>query len=566
MIEPYIKRFIDKIKILDEKTPEQIENRVEFFDEFNCLFNVVEHWVPIAFFVDEFGSWMRSTLFPVSKINALKQQLPDFDLGRLPSLAYWQCGYGNSDCYIEPFFSKDGETFETAEIKLFFERHYHGRPRGDESYIEFSQLVTHLFDLHYVSAKSAYCVIDEAGDEVGKIRIIKNQNVTLILFDDNLLSELLDLGKWVLVRYFEFKVKNNEEVRSLGEPREEPGFYCSDNIKYKIITFSEGEQTNYLEYRGACILSSEDIKNNLGAEAGKKPEYASFIVQDMKNQKILNEYSLHPKNFANYYTESDLPWETSPIFFRAEVLDKYKNDPDKYILEERAIQCRGGWYLQSYDVNDFNQVHTYAVYLRNLPYQEQLYWKSFNERPKSGLSERAWKTDFEGEYFSSSPLDRLKKALEHLGSIKIDNKPIWMPKGGSWENAAKGLFYVNNENANEWHNFILCLSNVITEGLQQSVLKKIAAKYGYDKDNINHIELRSLGLINFILQKSKNEAYLQTTYEVLKDLQKTRGEGKAHGTWKRPEGSLIEDAKQRLEQVIRAIESLVEIFQKLLSN
>ncbi|WP_446808486.1 hypothetical protein ACH50O_14495 [Methylomonas sp. 2BW1-5-20] len=91
---------------------------------------------------------------------------------------------------------------------------------------------------------------------------------------------------------------------------------------------------------------------------------------------------------------SDLPFATSPAFFRPEVLLKYKADPDKYQIESRSIHCRGGWFLKSFDINEAGQVHAYLCDLSHLPYAEQLYWKSFNEPPKAGISTRAYRSDF----------------------------------------------------------------------------------------------------------------------------------------------------------------------------
>lgn len=108
-----------------------------------------------------------------------------------------------------------------------------------------------------------------------------------------------------------------------------------------------------------------------------------------------------------------MPYETSPIFFKAEILDKYKNNPDKYELQERTISCRGGWSLQTYDINKYNQVHTYAVYLARLPYKEQLHWLQYNEEPKGEISERAFQTDFAAQYSKASPLQQLKRSLKN---------------------------------------------------------------------------------------------------------------------------------------------------------
>ena len=89
-------------------------------------------------------------------------------------------------------------------------------------------------------------------------------------------------------------------------------------------------------------------------------QYAAFTAVDWKNN-VICEISCAPGATSNYFTRSDLPFEMSPVFFRPEVLLKYKADSDKYRLAGRSISCRGGWSLQTYDINDAGQVHTYLV-------------------------------------------------------------------------------------------------------------------------------------------------------------------------------------------------------------
>ena len=200
-----------------------------------------------------------------------------------------------------------------------------------------------------------------------------------------------------------------------------------------------------------------------------------------------------------------MPFETSPIFFQAEVLDEYKNNPDKYELKERTIQCRGGWYLQSYDINKYNQVHTYAVYLGRLPYKEQLRWLRYNEKPKGKISKRAFQTDFLGKFPEESKFEQLKKALKKLETLKIgkDGHTVWSPKGGNWKTATKQLYPVNTENSNQWHDFIIALNNTTNEGFQKKPLKKIAEKFGFNKISKEEQKKKgTLGLIKFILISS----------------------------------------------------------------
>ena len=110
-----------------------------------------------------------------------------------------------------------------------------------------------------------------------------------------------------------------------------------------------------------------------------------------------------------------MPWKISPTFFRPEVLQKYKADPEKYTIDGRSINCRGAWYLTTYDINEAGQVHSYIGYLAQLPYEEQLYWRSFNEWPKGNISKRAFQTDILGEFSKEDdPLAELKRQVEVL--------------------------------------------------------------------------------------------------------------------------------------------------------
>ena len=241
-------------------------------------------------------------------------------------------------------------------------------------------------------------------------------------------------------------------------------------------------------------------------------------------------------------------------------MDKYKNNPDKYDLDEWSITCRGGWHLETYHINEHNQVHTYAIYLSYLPYKEQLHWKQHNEEPKGPISQQAFKADFEGNWSDElSQLEELKLVLENLSNITVSGDiEIWKPKGGHWETAFRGLHIVKTENSNQWHDFIIALANATIEGFQAKSLRKIAKYFGNPDE-----ELRTLGLIKFILKTTSNENAIADTYEVLNDIQIKRGKGKAHGNWTIPDGSLIEDAQNILAKVITALKLLTAFFKSL---
>lgn len=525
------------------------------------IFSDFDGWLVLYCSTKKFpgGYWLYPMLFPSIKIDDLKEKLPEFSIDG-PSAAYGHVMCGDNH-WIEPSWG-NFEDFKTSEIPIFFYRQYYGRQKGKENYYEFNQIVTHPLDLHWSEKHNSYCRIDDQGDEVEIIKIISHSDVSLVLIRKRSLEKLLYLGKWVLVRYLSFTRFNTEWpnyefcATEIYEPKEYEG-------KFEIRNCNN----EYVEFRGAEIFRPKTPSEKLLSwrisdnEEVEEKKYAEFIVQDWKNDKILKHYSIDPNNFSNYFTESDLPFETSPIFFKAEVLDKYKNNPDKYELKERTISCRGGWYLQTYDINQYNQVHTYAVYLARLPYKEQLHWLQYNEEPKGTISKRSFQTDFEAKFPDEIPLlQQLKNCLEEIGNTRIGPEKIciWAPKGGSWEAASKGLHYVNSENANQWHDFIIALANVTNEGFLKKPLSKIAAELG-NEDN----QLGPLGLLKFILKASNNEDKIPKIHGVLNDLQLKRGKGKAHGTWETPEGSLIEESTKRLQDVIHSLMELKKVIESL---
>jgi hypothetical protein len=163
----------------------------------------------------------------------------------------------------------------------------------------------------------------------------------------------------------------------------------------------------------------------------------------------------------------------SPAFFNAEVLHRYKADPEKYDLDDRSIHCRGTWSLQTFDINSVGQVHTYLRYLGMLPYKEQVYWQSFNEWPKGPLSARAIATDFKGDFFYGyDPLNTLKRTVLQLD----EKKPSWwQPRS---EELRKAVHNPATGSAAEWGDEILALDHLINEGFRLKELRALAKELG----------------------------------------------------------------------------------------
>jgi hypothetical protein len=135
-------------------------------------------------------------------------------------------------------------------------------------------------------------------------------------------------------------------------------------------------------------------------------------------------------------------------------------------LDERTISCRGTWSLKNYDINEAGQVHTYLVYLRHLPYDEQLYWKAYNEASKGTISHRAIMTDFKGCW--SSIYDPIESVKEHIRKLQDRQSPWWTL---SSEDAIDRSHYPITASPDEWANEILHLDQLIVEPFEKAWFK-----------------------------------------------------------------------------------------------
>jgi hypothetical protein len=367
------------------------------------------------------------------------------------------------------------KTLQAGE-QLVFSRNFEGRT-GDKHYYEASQKFAQVSGLHFLESRKAYCRLDKHGDVEDVIRIVeipgKGQEfgLKIVTIQRAVLDEYLALTDSAIVRTFDFTRYRSSQFGGWSN-RGDVRFASHDDLSYR--SHVEAGHASYL--RGfqivRCSTSKESIIKRHDPSVDEGKQYASFLTHDWKNAAI-SEISCAPGFTANYFTKSDLPFELSPAFFRPEVLSKYKADSEKYRLEDRSISCRGTWHLQSYDINDAGQVHTYLVYLRSLPFDEQLHWKSHNERPKGPIAKRAFTTDFEGNWFSEyDPLSSLKQKIRELDHLQV---AWWTLKS---EKTLNQTHYPVTASADEWASEIMQLDQLVVEGFEAKSLRNTAKSLG----------------------------------------------------------------------------------------
>lgn len=423
-------------------------------------------------------------------VHSLLLPVKDINFTETGSFTSWEgnpfdspsCGlvYGGGEGarveYNEPWTYSRQPFFRRAR-RLIFGRSFEGSHDGHH-YYELAQELTHAHGLHWVEERNAWCRLDDAGDvvEFAKVEHVAPDNgrgsATIVSVNRDLLNLHMAATQMCLVQMFDSTALPGEFHGFMGG--EEHVFSNPSSglvMKYRL----DAHGASY--FRGVQIICPPLNARELGEvlyKTDRAPkEYASFIVQDFKNGCLV-DISCDPAAMASYFEkDSSLPFQTSPVFFKPEVLDKYKADPDKYRLDARSINCRNAWSLQTYDFNDAGQVHTMIKYLGDLPYAEQLYWKSFNEPPKAPISKRSYKTDFEGSFdLEPDGLRDLKSVLLRLG----ERRPPWFtlhePK------LVDQLHYPLTASTKIWNDTLVTLAKCATEGLKKSYIESEARKRG----------------------------------------------------------------------------------------
>jgi hypothetical protein len=142
-------------------------------------------------------------------------------------------------------------------------------------------------------------------------------------------------------------------------------------------------------------------------------------------------------------------------------------------------------------VNEAGQVHTYLIYLSYLPYEEQLYWKSFNEPPKGPISRRAFQTDFKGEWnLEYDPLQSLVQILRDLHAAQVS---WWRLRD---EELINEVHYPVTNSADEWAKELHTLDKLLVEGFVTKDLRSRLTNLGRTIDS----QWKSLKLVEEILR------------------------------------------------------------------
>ncbi len=407
----------------------------------------------------------RTQLLPLDKADLVSWNCTPFTL----AASYVTYGTSREIC-VDRDGDRGAECLRDATNPIFI-RDFEGERGKNRTRIELNQELAHLEGVHWLSEHGSYARYDSSGDleHVFSITTRADDEIALVTCKRSALELYLAATDQSLVRLFDFSLIDHATFVSWEG--DEVFIDSSDTLFYRQRVTGRSGYT-----RGVQIVDEQRPRDQIFDDAQARwsgndqpKEYVEFLAHDWRNQ-VVTKISTDPIATTNYFeAESNtLPYETSPAFFKPEVLLKYKADKDKYTLSERQISCRAAWHLSTYDINDAGQVHTYICYLCHLPYNEQLHWLAHNEPPKANVSERAITTDFKGEFSSSiEPLEALKLLAQEWANQRV---PWW--NLGEQELLERVSVPVTSSR-DEWAESFMDLAKLIVEGFSGREIRKV---------------------------------------------------------------------------------------------
>lgn len=347
-----------------------------------------------------------------------------------------------------------------------------------DNYVELSQDFRVLLNMHdrYISPTEHCFVVDNENGDWEKVAEIKGETIKIKL---TILRKYLALRRMNLLLFFDEMRFSQQSFQELGLTpvmnqivKDNDYIYIYSSL---VDCHADGNKSGGW-IMGKCVLRYREKDYNRDSFDQDDRQYAEFIY-DYDDEGEPMSHSCKKETLSNYFeANGDNPLEMTPIFFKKEVLDKYYSNPNKYTVSDGAVGCEGSWSL--YIDNDHrNYVIVPLVYLGNLDYSEQLYWKGYNVSPERdmGFSKTAYKRWIEGNF-----CDPMFPDLQFKYRFKQFNKkwekqfgwPLFLPLIDEDEHRYKTLHCLTTEkNHSDFDEQILSITKLVVDSLNQKCLQ-----------------------------------------------------------------------------------------------
>jgi len=392
----------------------------------------------------------------------------------------WELHYGSGKPGFVFSWKNDkqiGKYFRFLDVgiePLIYYRNFNGIK---DNYFDVSEEFRLYFDLYeeFTShTNKKYINIDDDGEEEDVIIVTKE----IIKCKLKYIKEYLAVKKMTLVIQFDlmrFSEKSIDELQLVPMDRnyKKDIYHCNHFIR-DVSDMLLGDEKTQSWFMGKVFIKGQaKFKPPLFSDKNDE-DYAEFII----GYNVDGEpkyYTCNEEKLSNYFGKNPgCPHFLTPVYFNREALGKYYGNTQKYDVKDGRIECKGLWSLRL-DNDNPEYIVVFLGDLGRLSSKEQLYWKSFNIPPKSGISRTSWKRGFEAEFCDPENPELLFKQRYELfleNSKKILNWYFLKPLADKDVHHLKSLHIPFSNNQSEFDAQVLSLTKILIDSLNEKELSR----------------------------------------------------------------------------------------------
>ena len=273
-------------------------------------------------------------------------------------------------------------------------------------YMEISEEFRLFHNLFHDRKTDKYIKIDDEGNEY-TVAVVKPGHVKIRLKE---IRQFLAIKEMYLSIQFDCREHSKYSLKELGLERGEA--HQQNSFMRWCLGYGDG---SFGKYKSFSRLDGKRLINPLpksksglwGFTEEPKKKHVEFIIDVDENGDEIN-YTSNPDTLANYFgANPDAPHYLTPVHFLKQVLEKYYQEPSKYTVEDSMLHCGSLWGLAIDNHHDDKVCAWLGDLGRDLPYTEQLHWRSHNIPPEGGVSGTYFKRQILAEFTDSDRPEHL---------------------------------------------------------------------------------------------------------------------------------------------------------------
>lgn len=416
--------------------------------------------------------------------------------------------------------------------------------------LHINQEFVFLFEL-FQGEDGCYYAIDECGRKEKVVDIGDN----IVRFKTSYIIRYIAAKQMLYVQFVDSR-RSSESSYPMGvEP------ICAEDCREDSYHYEIWYQsTKGRDYLFSMLFARSIVRPKIVNECKICPydreteeQFPEFIVAELPDGSY-KRFSCDPSKLANYFgANPDAPHYLTPVYFKPDVLDRYRNDPH-FKVTERRLSCGTQWSVEIDNIIS-SRVMVYLGDLgRDLPQSERRHFLAHEISPtEQHVSETAFAEDFlclfDAPLGPVSALFAARDKLNNTWTTKFGH-PLFRPLHSDESDMEKLIRIPSGNGRQEFDTVILNLTKYCVDYLDETTL--ISAE---QSGGINKLETT--------LSRLKIDANLTP----LRDLQKVRSVCMAHA-----KGKKYEQLKGRLltgdcpKDVSRLVKRLTSMMSRLASD